>query len=318
MTSTKLVLLFGMPRSGTTWIGKLFDSHKDTHYLHEPDSVEPDFDIPLLLNKEAFQAGQLEKKVSQWLQLSAEKVVASRPFFKKSYMNSMQWYLFVLSAYGVKLSTKLKLPFCKTVIRSHARAPVTVWKSIESLGRAAAIIEHTQAKMIHIIRHPCGQIASTFRGEKTHQFDGSISTSEDWDLFDKLIQQSGEKNISFAQIKTMHPEERLAFRWGVINDFALKQLNKNNTIVLLYEDLCRDPQRKLTEIFNNVGLTLNQETLDYLKESTGKDDAAYYATRKTPLTAAYKWRDELSTVQQQRIAKMIKQFNCGKFYADDV
>lgn len=29
------ILLFGLPRSGTTWLGKLFDSHPDTLYRHE-------------------------------------------------------------------------------------------------------------------------------------------------------------------------------------------------------------------------------------------------------------------------------------------
>ena len=33
-----LILLFGMPRSSTTWIGKVFDSHPEEVYRHEPDS----------------------------------------------------------------------------------------------------------------------------------------------------------------------------------------------------------------------------------------------------------------------------------------
>ena len=31
------ILLVGLPRSGTTWVGKIFDSHPSTLYLHEPD-----------------------------------------------------------------------------------------------------------------------------------------------------------------------------------------------------------------------------------------------------------------------------------------
>ena len=31
------ILLFGMPRSGTTWLGKIFDSHPQVLYRHEPD-----------------------------------------------------------------------------------------------------------------------------------------------------------------------------------------------------------------------------------------------------------------------------------------
>jgi hypothetical protein len=32
------ILVFGLPRSGTTWLGKIFDSHPETLYRHEPDS----------------------------------------------------------------------------------------------------------------------------------------------------------------------------------------------------------------------------------------------------------------------------------------
>jgi len=33
-----MILLFGMPRSGTTWVGKTFDSHPIVAYRHEPDA----------------------------------------------------------------------------------------------------------------------------------------------------------------------------------------------------------------------------------------------------------------------------------------
>jgi hypothetical protein len=32
-----LILILGLPRSGTSWLGKVFDSHPDVAYLHEPD-----------------------------------------------------------------------------------------------------------------------------------------------------------------------------------------------------------------------------------------------------------------------------------------
>ncbi len=38
MVNDRLVLVFGMPRSGTTWLGKIFDSHPETLYRHEPDA----------------------------------------------------------------------------------------------------------------------------------------------------------------------------------------------------------------------------------------------------------------------------------------
>ena len=45
---SRSILVVGLPRSGTTWIGKIFDSHPRTLYLHEPDSAVPMNGIPLI------------------------------------------------------------------------------------------------------------------------------------------------------------------------------------------------------------------------------------------------------------------------------
>ena len=317
MNSNKVILLFGMPRSGTTWIGKLFDSHKDTNYLHEPDSVEPDYKIPLLFDKGDNDEEQLEENIYKWLQPTAHKVIASSPFFKKSYMRKWQWLLFLFSAYMGKACLKLHIPILKKPIRLHDKVPVTVWKSIESLGRMHAIQTITGAKSIHIIRHPCGQIASTLRGESMHEFDGSIVASDDWNLFEKLLKQSGEKRFSLNEIKDMYPEERLAVRWGLMNDHALHKVGNNQSIVLIYEDLCRDPKEKILELFGQVGLNVEKETLKYLANSIREDDSSYYSTTKSPLIAAYKWKEELTSEKQNRILEIVKQFDSGCFYLDD-
>jgi hypothetical protein len=313
---TRLVLLFGMPRSGTTWIGKLFDSHQDTYYLHEPDSVCPNTEMPLLMSATC-ETHQLAKNVKRWLQPSSEKVIASRPFFNKSYLGAIPWSLFLVSAYASKLASHFSLPFLHHPLRIQKKPPVIVWKSIESLGRLPALHARAQTTAIHIIRHPCGQIASTLRGEKLHQFDGDLITSQDWDLFDKLLEQSGETRFSLQDIKAMYPEQRLALRWGIINDYALQISASENSIVLIYEDLCRDPKEKLSQLFDQLGLALGDQTQQYLVQSTQSEDKAYYATRKTPLVAAYKWREQLLPEQQQRIAAIVTQFKCAQYYVDD-
>ena len=40
MNSTFSSSLIGLPRSGTTWIAKIFDSHPDVLYYHEPDYID--------------------------------------------------------------------------------------------------------------------------------------------------------------------------------------------------------------------------------------------------------------------------------------
>ena len=42
----EMILIQGRPRSGTTWLGKIFDSHPNVVYRHEPDSLVVNADIP--------------------------------------------------------------------------------------------------------------------------------------------------------------------------------------------------------------------------------------------------------------------------------
>ena len=45
-----MIMIFGSARSGTTWLGKIFNSHPDLFYLHEPDSILVDSEIPFQVN----------------------------------------------------------------------------------------------------------------------------------------------------------------------------------------------------------------------------------------------------------------------------
>jgi hypothetical protein len=317
----KMILLFGMPRSGTTWVGKMFDSHRNTFYLHEPDSVEANHNIPMLLSQEALENSSydLPQQISQWLKCKNEKVIASRPFFTKSYMNTAQWQLFQLSSYAIKALARANIKTNFQPIRSHKKSapPTIVWKSIESLGRIGVFSEVTGAFPIQIIRHPCGNIASTFKGEQSGKFDGSVKTEEDWAHFSKLLEQTQNAQWTLEEIKQMKPEERLTIRWGLINDFAMKQVNARQGSALVYEKACHDPLKVISSVFEQAELELDTSTKAFIEESTSGHDSAYYATKKNPLTSAYSWKKSLNQQQIDNVKAMMRNFESGTIYESD-
>lgn len=319
MTNRHCILLFGMPRSGTTWLGKLFDAQRQTYYLHEPDSVMPNMAIPLLLKADEVEQYPLASQLELWFACQAEKVIASRPFFAKDYLNLLSWLLFLGSAYVAKVSGRLGAPRFIKPLRLQSDQQRIVWKSIESLGRIAAIKKLVSARSIHILRHPCGHIASTLKGQDAGLFDGGMPIWEDWDLYSKLLQQSGEQRFNIDSLKQMTKEERLAVRWGIINDFALAQCAGDSTnMVLVYENLCKNPLQVLQQCLAFCGLKADQQCQQYLAQSVeGGNNSAYYSTTKDPLQSAYKWRKQLPDDVQQRINNIVLQFNSGRYYRDD-
>lgn len=319
MKDKKAILLFGMPRSGTTWLGKLFDAQRQTSYLHEPDSVDVNMGIPLLLSAAKATSSPLPGQLPKWFANKAEKVIASRPFFGKDYFSVVDWWLFVGSAYATKVFGRVGLQRLVKPVRKQSENARFVWKSIESLGRMAAIKQIMPALSIHILRHPCGHIASTLKGQDAGLFDGGIPIWQDWDLYEKLLQQSGEQRFTLDDIKKMTTEERLALRWGIINDFALAQCQDDNSnMVLIYEDLCKNPVDVFKKCLAFCQLQPDQQCLTYLNSSVqGDENSAYYSTTKDPLKSAYKWRKQLLGDVQQRIKHIVGQFNVGKYYLDD-
>ena len=318
MNDQKQIMLFGMPRSGTTWVGKLFDSRPDTFYLHEPDSVNLDTQLPLLQPANAVFDNKVKERIEQWLDCKDEKVIASRPFFQKNYLSIDQWLLFLATAYGTKIAARINKNWSFNPIRRQKQPPIVVWKSIESLGRLAYFNQSDNQYSIHIIRHPAGQIASTLRGLKGKNFIEQTSILEDWQLYELLLSHSGETRFSLADVKQMLPEQRLALRWGIVNDFALAQAQQKRSQVLVYEELCRQPLEKLTNVFELLDLDMPQTTLAYIEESTSSNKADYYATQKDPLTAAYSWKDQLNAEQLKNISEIALQFNSAKLYQDEL
>ena len=77
----KFVLIFGMPRSGTTWVGKIFDSHPEVMYLHEPDSVLRINDFPIFSTVDT-EKTILQSYMSRMLSIKNTKVYNTQVFEK--------------------------------------------------------------------------------------------------------------------------------------------------------------------------------------------------------------------------------------------
>jgi hypothetical protein len=321
-----IILLFGMPRSGTTWIGKIFDSHTGTLYRHEPDTWKKINEIPFLEKVELYEnyCAFIAEYIEEFTRSTKLEVNGKLPIFEKSYSSKIHQALFkgsvYLSSALSKMNNNIRLPIVRSFVENKNSDYVVVWKSIQLLGRFGIIANCMEnCKGIHIIRHPCGYISSVLNGERKHKFTSSISASEDYSLYEKLIntEQAIRYEITLNGLKKLTPEERLAWRWVLFNEKAIDDTKGNPNIkVLKYEQMCNQPIETTKEYFEFCGLDWCEQTNHFLMASTDKNSNSYYSVFKNPKLASIKWKNSLELEQIKRVEKIVSNTMVGSLYKD--
>lgn len=317
-----LIVLSGMPRSGTTWVGKIFDSHPQTLYRHEPDSWRQLEGMPLA--PEPAQAERYRETMLGFVReleaMRATKVAGSLPVFPKGYYVPWRYQLRRLLIAGAKVLAKGvgEVPVPALVDYGRFDDIVVVWKSIESTARLGVIgALLPEARIVHLVRHPCGYVASVLRGEASGKFTADEPSSEDLGLFGALLEtpQAGARGLTLEGIKAMRPIERMALAWVLFNEKAMEEVEGlRNAVTLRYEDFCADPLQCTSKAFSFAGLSWNAQTEAFLADSTSANNESYYSVRKNPKEASSRWKSQLSVEDIELIAAVVKGSRPGRLY----
>ncbi len=318
MTAQRLIFLFGMPRSGTTWIGKTFDSHPEVDYRHEPDS-QFRMDGFLPLHPDPDEAERYRDAVTAYcrdqLHRCTTRTCGKRPLFPKAGEPPWRLKARYLRLYWANLLERLGATPQWSPPR-HGR--YLVWKSIESLGRLGTLLRLCpDSRGVVILRHPCGYAASVLRGERSGRFQSKQSITEDFQLFALLLETPYARRIGLTleDIRAARPEARLAWLWILYNEKARGDIEDQPQAALIrYEDLCRAPRDGFRHLFRFCGLDWHPQTEAFLKESTSDPKDDYYSVKKDPLEAAYRWRRELTPEQIETIETLVQAHPVGRAY----
>lgn len=318
----KLIILSGLPRSGTTWVGKIFDSHPLTLYRHEPDSWYRLNAVPL--GPDVVAADEYRDMIGDFIggieSMMATKVAGSLPAFPKHYYTPWIFQFRKLWIAGAKvLGTALgELPIPPFVDYAHYPEIVLVWKSIESTARLGVIATlFPETRIIHLVRHPCGYVASILRGEAARKFTEVAPSNEDLGIFDTFLDtpQARSHDLNLDALAAMHPTERLAWRWVLFNEKAMDDLHGlGNAMTIRYEDLCQNPMSRTKEAFEFSGLSWNDQTERFLTKSTSANNDSYYSIQKNPQEASTRWQTQLSPRDIELVEGVVKETTPGRLY----
>ena len=332
MTATpKFLLLFGTPRSGTTWLGKIFDSHPHTLYKHEPDRfLELPF-APSLAEAETL-APKIKAFAARLPAINTPHTSARLPVFRKEYRSALGNLVHHLSVSATTLagSFKRKLP---VLLAANVYDPdvAVVWKSTDSLARLGVVLAVMRdARAVRILRHPCGYISSVLRGQAQQKFVASTPTSEDYGLMHILLEAAGpqRRGLTIDHMRQFHPIERMAWMWVLMNEKAAADTAHDGRCRMIrYEDFCRFPEQSAKELFSFFGLPWSRQTEQFIKASTlaspglglnriARSEQRYYSVFRNPLRAANKWKSELKSEDIARVYGVLRQSDFIKAYPE--
>ena len=312
--SASLIFLFCSARSGSTWLAKIFDSHPDLLYLHEPDIHDRGSDLLPYWFADAPGAADIEnarRYLERLIRVRALRTVGIRPFFRKSYRGTIAEELRLGMVYGAKLAERAGLSRLANGLeipdyRTRGSSPPMVIKSVSALGRADALVSAMPSMTpVLLVRHPCGFVASMLRGEK-------LGVMPPVERLGRMLETRSARRLGLTPeaIENADHAALLAWTWLVSNLEAMEAITRVKGIVLRYPDVALEPRRHIVPLFERLGLGWPRQTDEFLARSQ-ESHGDYYSIYRDAAAVADQWSKELDVPTIARIRDIVERDPLG-------
>lgn len=299
------VFLIGAPRSGTTWVAKIFDSSPDVIYRHEPDTVLRDADVTGIFEPEDYP--RLAPRAAAYMHALIDardvKSVGSRPHFPKAFRSpaaNLEHATMVgsLRAAGLVLGAGALRHIAVPDLARPGASPVPVVKTVSSRGRAG-LFAHAWpgARFVLLFRDPVGQIGSWLDGLHSGRMppDDLAYCTE--------TRQARRYGITRETFEHLDIIERLAWHWALMNEKAHDDLRDvPGTVVLRLCDLVADPAGEVRRLFAATDIAWTAQTANFLEVSTKAPKVErYFQVYRDSNQVLTKWQNRMPAADQRRL-----------------
>lgn len=301
------IFILGSPRSGTTWLGKIFDSHPEVRYIHEPEIAFPPVDVPVFTPEGGTYAADMQRYIDWWCRSWHPRSRASVPAFAKAYATG--WHgrkAFIhtaRAAYHV-LDQWLRLPGVWPPLTDVQNGQPVI-KGVNLLGRVPALLAACpEARIIHLVRNPCAQVASVLRGSDDNIAVSALPSST---YADKV-------GLTRQRLERADNVERAAWKWVCFNEDVLT-LDDRRIRTVPYEQIVHSTLECVSGLFAFAGLTFDDACQRFImQERCGGGSRARYSLKRDPQAAVSGWRAELPASAQATIRKIAQPTRVGSMF----
>jgi hypothetical protein len=315
----KLALLLGSPRSGTTYLAKLLDRHPAVGYLHEPLSKGS----RLLIHKAigmACRGESLDAALRKDLILDLVQhfpCFAKPPSYRKDFerlrfiVASGWWLHYLWKVHPGYVQRYLDLRNLKLLLLKDGLAPFSY-----------ELCQALDARMIVLLRHPCGVVNSMLRGEQIGAMN-PIHADQLWARAQSLLAAWG---YTQADLQGMQRDELHALRWLIDNHHVLAWLDDPAVKVVVYRDVVQEPWRICAELLPWLDLPTDSVTLSRMQRRTFSltewarglfgSRYRYYGIHARASELDRAWCRELPAEAIARILHVVRSFPLERFWPD--
>lgn len=272
----RVIAIAGLPRSGTSWLGKTISLAEDTAYYFEPDH---------LLGKEYW-----------YRSLSTDD---RDPVLTEHIRSSLQGR--VLDPYVIaeqSLGDLLRRPLAHTAVLKWVRLSISLdWVAANFPG----------IRVVQIIRHPIPQLLSWRARDWDPEYNLRLLLNQP-----ALTEGPLKPHMQAIASARTYWEKGAAF-WSAIAAIQYRT-HRPGWYLLEHEWYCLDPDRHFRWIIGELGLKWNSR-MDAFLSPDRQVSGPGYGEARDPSSELTKWRGKLSVAQEAEVSRMVARFELP-FYRD--
>ena len=313
-----MICIFSLGRSGSTWLAKIFDSHPDVFYLHEPDISDRGLDLlPYWFGGDPTEE-QVEAAKTYLARLESVRTprsAGSLPLFRKHYRSlgaERVRRTIIFAAKGAERATSRELmkSFRIPDLTDRGRPKHVVMKLVTGLGRAEILIRAAagRIKPVHLIRHPCGYVNSVLRGV-------DIGALHKLPPLGRLLDTRSAKRLGAkpSEIDVLSDVEQLAWNWLLSNAEAVAAVDAADGDSVIYDELARDPTRIMRNLFERTGIDWVPQVDAFLRETSTRE-GGYFSVYRRRVEATNHWRSQLNEDVIAKVRAIVTRDPVGQIF----